>query len=144
MAEQKDSVPRRKFLFQLAAGLLGGGISGCAVLATYQGRLVEGRIPLEIRELNQVLGEADAILVKAPELTGAILLMRGEGGAFQALSARCTHLGCQVRPARNFLTCPCHGSTFDLRGEVVRGPAQKPLQTYPVEVKSERIEIVIS
>lgn len=46
-----------------------------------------------------------------------------------AMSATCTHLGCQVRwdaPAAKF-RCPCHGGVFDPQGQVVEGPPPRPL-----------------
>lgn len=46
-----------------------------------------------------------------------------------ALSATCTHLGCQVRwdeEATKF-RCPCHGGVFDKEGAVVEGPPPRPL-----------------
>ena len=52
----------------------------------------------------------------------------GPGGVF-ALSAVCTHLGCITRflSDQNVIACPCHGSRFDLEGNVVEGPAPRPL-----------------
>lgn len=49
--------------------------------------------------------------------------------ALHALSATCTHLGCQVRwdaQATRF-RCPCHGGVFDAHGNVVEGPPPRPL-----------------
>ena len=46
-----------------------------------------------------------------------------------ALSATCTHLGCQVRwdaDATRF-RCPCHGGVFDVHGSVIEGPPPRPL-----------------
>ena len=146
MAPESGRVPRRRFLGQLAAGagLVAGALSGCAAMATHHARLIGGRIPLELGELTEALGLENAVLVSAPGLPEPILLIRMENGSFQAVGAKCTHLGCQVQPARHFLTCPCHGSTFNLDGEVVRGPAQKALPRYRVEVKNGSIEIVVS
>jgi cytochrome b6-f complex iron-sulfur subunit len=52
----------------------------------------------------------------------------GPGGVY-ALSAVCTHLGCITRflSDQNIIACPCHGSRFDLEGNVVEGPAPRPL-----------------
>ncbi len=49
-------------------------------------------------------------------------------GRHTALSSRCTHLGCRLRPADDdTLVCPCHGSRFDATGQPRRGPAREPL-----------------
>ena len=65
---------------------------------------------------------------------------------FQALSARCPHLGCTVNfdgVSKNF-KCPCHGSTFDLSGKWISGPARQNLQALPVKKNpSGDIETVI-
>jgi len=55
---------------------------------------------------------------------------------FRALSATCTHLGCAVKKDLNRDTyyCPCHGSRFDEKGRVVKGPANRPLEWYEVRL----------
>ena len=145
MANERDCVPRRRFLAQMAAGagwLVAG--TGCAALVTYNGSLTGGDLLLKRSELAELLAINNAVLIRAAGLTEPILLIHMEDGSFLAVGAKCTHLGCTVRPAGNFLTCPCHGSTFNLEGEVVRGPAQKPLSRYRVEATDERIRIAVS
>lgn len=47
----------------------------------------------------------------------------------------CTHLGCPLsNEADQFIVCPCHGSKFSLKGEVLNGPARKPLNKLPTLV----------
>lgn len=65
----------------------------------------------------------------SPGLTvdGPVALWR-EGDTVTAVSRRCSHLGCTVRPdGDSLLACPCHGSRFDGRGHVARGPAKTDL-----------------
>ena len=60
-----------------------------------------------------------------------ILIVRSAPRRFVALSMQCTHEGCPVDPpAGGIITCPCHGSEFDLDGQVRKGPAQFPLARY--------------
>lgn len=58
-----------------------------------------------------------------------IAAYRDETGHLHMLSAVCTHLGCVVGWNETDRTwdCPCHGSRFSLAGQVVSGPAVKPL-----------------
>ena len=51
----------------------------------------------------------------------------------------CTHLGCVVpwNSAENKFMCPCHGSQYDNRGKVVRGPAPLSLALAKVNINSQ-------
>lgn len=46
-----------------------------------------------------------------------------------ALWGRCTHLGCTPNwfDAEKRFKCPCHGSNYTIQGDVIAGPAPKPL-----------------
>lgn len=61
--------------------------------------------------------------------TDKLAVYRDEAGDAHAVSARCTHLGCLVRfnAAERSWDCPCHGSRFDVDGNVLEGPATEPL-----------------
>lgn len=61
---------------------------------------------------------------------GRLAVYRDDDGALHAVSARCTHMGCLVdfNAAERAWECPCHGSRFDTEGNVVQGPATKPLE----------------
>ncbi len=55
----------------------------------------------------------------------AVLIHDSRG--FSALSLVCSHLGCTVEIKTNDYACPCHGSRYDLSGNVTHGPASSPL-----------------
>lgn len=59
-----------------------------------------------------------------------------EDGGILALWQRCTHLGCTVpwRKDEKQFHCPCHSSLYNTRGEVIGGPAPRPLDLFPMEV----------
>ncbi len=51
-------------------------------------------------------------------------------GTAYIVSAKCTHLGCRLswNPDDKTWDCPCHGSRFDFRGNIIGNPAQKNLE----------------
>ena len=129
---------RRRFLGRLIGGgsavAVGAELAACAATSSLGVAVSGGRISLDLTELKERMGEGNAIALTAPELAEPILLLRRDSGEFEAIGSRCTHLGCRVRPTGHVLSCPCHGSAFDLDGKVLRGPAQKPLSRYGVEM----------
>ena len=70
-----------------------------------------------------------------PKNTGKVLtaqhvaLYRDQGGSLHAISSVCTHMGCDVgwNDQDKVWDCPCHGSRFAPAGDVIHGPAMKPL-----------------
>jgi cytochrome b6-f complex iron-sulfur subunit len=69
-----------------------------------------------------------------PEVPTMILNL---GNDISAISLVCTHLGCTVESKPEGFTCPCHGSKFDLKGQVVRGPAKTPLNKLRIEITKD-------
>ena len=55
-----------------------------------------------------------------------------------AISMVCTHLGCTAnwKPdcapnhPEGVISCPCHGSVFSRRGDVLKGPAPRALDRF--------------
>ena len=59
-----------------------------------------------------------------------------------ALNLTCTHLGCTVNATSKGFICPCHGSVFTTRGDVVKGPADGPLKRLAVEEEGNDVLIL--
>lgn len=61
---------------------------------------------------------------------GELLAVSRDGdGTLRAVLATCTHVGCTVgwNPAERTWDCPCHGSRYAPDGQVLQGPARRPL-----------------
>jgi cytochrome b6-f complex iron-sulfur subunit len=74
---------------------------------------------------------------------GKFYLARLENGGFLALSRTCTHLGCTVPWVEKEMTfaCPCHGSAFDITGNVLDAPAPRALNIYPITIENNIIKV---
>ena len=66
-----------------------------------------------------------------------------QGESVYALNLVCTHLGCTVNVTATGLVCPCHGSRFDRHGNVLEGPADRPLERYEVEAGGEGYRVLV-
>lgn len=121
-----EPTSRRSFLWKLGCAGLG--------LAALEGAWVTlgfGRAPVSYARSERVrLGDPARFALGTREYVeeAGVFVLRDERG-LRALSARCTHLGCQVRAdaARDGFVCPCHGSRYDATGKVIGGPAPQPL-----------------
>lgn len=75
------------------------------------------------------LGAENGFLIVSQPPT---IMVNTGSNSFRAFTAVCTHSGCLVGSfANGRISCPCHGSQFNLDGDVVTGPAASPLRTFP-------------
>lgn len=67
---------------------------------------------------------------------GRFYISRLEDGGFLALWQRCPHLGCTVPwlETEERFHCPCHSSIFDPTGNLISGPAPRPMDLFPIEI----------
>ena len=74
---------------------------------------------------------------------GKFYLARLADGGFLALSRTCTHLGCTIPWLEKEMkfACPCHGSAFDITGNVIDAPAPRALNIYPITIENNIIKV---
>ena len=90
--------------------------------------------------------ELEAGGMRAVDVDGvSVLLSRSEDGGVCAIANRCTHVGGPLDEGErdgNVVTCPWHGSRFDLcSGEVLRGPAREPQCRFESRLREGKIEV---
>lgn len=76
-----------------------------------------------------------------------LLVIRREGERFVTLYLECTHAGCSGDDLSNStsgIRCACHGSTFDLDGNVTGGPASSDLTSFTTVYDSSAKQVTIT
>ncbi|MDE0022310.1 MAG: Rieske 2Fe-2S domain-containing protein [Candidatus Poribacteria bacterium] len=70
-----------------------------------------------------------------------ILLARVSEEEVAANTALCTHAQCvsAYNANRERLECPCHGSQFGLDGQVIVGPANRPLLNFKATIHEDSV-----
>jgi cytochrome b6-f complex iron-sulfur subunit len=127
-------VSRRDFLKLARTALLTiSGLLGLAGLLRFLGYQSQPPAPTEF-DLGPASGYPVGSRTVLPDVP-ALLVHTDKG--FTALSLVCTHLGCTVESQPDGFTCPCHGSRFDLQGNVTHGPASKPLTALRVVIDTD-------
>jgi 3-phenylpropionate/trans-cinnamate dioxygenase ferredoxin component len=85
--------------------------------------------------------------LKAFEVAGVKVAVANVAGSLHAFGNICTHRQCQLAKGEledTTVTCPCHGSQFDVTtGAVLTGPAEDPVESYPIRVEDDTIQIEV-
>ncbi len=78
--------------------------------------------------------------------SAGVIVIRSASNDLIALSQRCPHQGCAVSLTESGerLACPCHGSEFTIRGELLQGPATTPLPNYEVKTEDNQVLVKVS
>jgi len=136
---------RRSFLNKIWVGL------GIVALLELAGLVVMYLRPVKRRAKSSESGtiiEAGPVESFRPYsvaafVRGKFYLCRLEDGGFLAISRKCTHLGCTVPwlDKEKRFACPCHGSSFDIRGGVISPPAPRALDLYNLFIENNIVKV---
>ncbi len=129
---EAEWMPRRKFMTRLPAyvgwAAFWTWIAGSSIAAIrYMFPKVRYEPPSKFK-----IGKIDDYVVDSIDSRWLkehrILVVRNPEGLY-VLKSECTHLGCMVSwfNSETRFKCPCHGSFFDVEGDVIGGPAPGPL-----------------
>ncbi|MFA5416851.1 MAG: Rieske (2Fe-2S) protein [Bacteroidales bacterium] len=128
----KQKYNRRLFIKSIAAFM------GLTFLGLWH-RMVDNKSKNEIKK---------PVVVQMAALTGVnffedfIVIKKDD--QFEVLSSKCTHLGCRIdQQSQDKLMCPCHGSSYRLNGQVVTGPAIKPLLQLAYQISTDQQTLTV-
>jgi Rieske Fe-S protein len=140
----EEAISRRRLFQRVAA--IGGG----AMAVFYLGVAVDLLLPPPAKAaVFQDLGPLSAYPLESPTLkpwTGggyqdAVFVIRHAQGTPTVFDFHCPHLECAVRwlGAANEFACPCHGSTYNIKGQHTGGPAPHGLWYHAVQVRGTNL-----
>ncbi|CEE02368.1 putative Rieske 2Fe-2S iron-sulfur protein YhfW [Caldibacillus thermoamylovorans] len=89
--------------------------------------LVKGKLKKPTKKVDDLKNEEGAIVQVDGKRCGAY---KDKNGKLFLVDSTCTHMGCEVKwnSGEKTWDCPCHGSRFAINGDVVEGPAERPLK----------------
>ena len=146
---------RRKFVLDTLAGIgtitIGSFItvnqvacSSDANPVSPNGQNISFLVDISLSENSslQVIGGTLALPSNAIDSHG-MLLYRLNENVVKVYSRNCTHANCTIDAysSSGVSMCSCHGSTFDLNGNVIDGPAEDPLKIYSATISGDIITI---
>ncbi|WP_059104212.1 FAD-dependent oxidoreductase [Shouchella shacheensis] len=90
--------------------------------------LISGKLEHVAEQVDELSPGQGTVIKHNGKRAGAF---RDDSGDLHLVDTTCTHMGCEVNWNHGDSTwdCPCHGSRFSYKGEVIEGPAKKPLKT---------------
>ncbi len=107
-------------------------------------------LPPKVQEVsvnNINIGEINDFPINSSKIVrfgrNPVLVIRKDSGDFRALSAKCTHLDCNVQYKSDTkqIWCACHNGFYNLEGKNISGPPPEPLSQYIVNIIDEKIMI---
>lgn len=140
--ENSGRLSRKRFFWKLSASSLGVAITGSMVhTIQFLTPKVLFEPPTRIR-IGEPTDYPSGSIISRPE--DRLFIVRTKEGTFHAMSSICTHLGCitQFRETDGRISCPCHGSIFDSDGNVLEGPAPRPLARWRME-QDDRGQLIV-
>ncbi len=123
----------------LAAGFLMPSLSGCGPGAyqVFSTDIKEDRLTVP----TETFAKGPLVLVRPKGWFYSIALRKKEDNTYTALLLKCTHQDNQLNASSDGYSCSLHGSAYNKEGQVVKGPAERALKTYPVTIEANQLII---
>ncbi|GAB6163288.1 hypothetical protein JCM12298_24480 [Desulfothermus naphthae] len=113
------------------------GICRTKELSPHLWNLEQNKIYIDLEKVPELQKKDGAVYLKGKGLKYPVLIIRDGDKDFLAFVNRCTHIGHRkldpVPEKKEIRCCSLFHSTFDYKGNKLRGPAKKPLTPFPVK-----------
>ena len=132
---------RKEFIYQLGAGVAAFALSTCMYSCTKANAgppsNIDFTLDLTLSE-NAPLNRNGGFIY-----SNGIIVARTLSGSFIAVSKSCTHESISVTydGNNNRFFCPNHGSVFSNNGNVINGPASRPLKQYQTSLNNSSLRV---
>ena len=128
----------------LGATPLAGLAAGCATTTVHRVRPDGGQVRLDLAAIFDLQPDGKGwAMVQIEGEEAPLFVVRQNDATFLTLSSICTHRGCTIEAKTDRFECPCHGSRYSLLGDVIKGPAERPLRRYRTALLTNRRTLVI-
>jgi cytochrome b6-f complex iron-sulfur subunit len=132
---------RKEFIYLLGAGVGASALSTCLYSCTKSNAgppsNVDFTLDLALSENTPLTRNGGFVY------SNGIIVARTLSGSFIAVSKSCTHESVSVTydGNNNRFFCPNHGSTFSTNGDVINGPASRPLKEYRTSLSNTLLRV---
>lgn len=126
---------RRGWIKRYMLGTVAAQTSMAVMLAevTQAAQPGPARLRLRVADYPALQPVGGSVQLQFSAIYPPLMVNRATSTEFAALDSVCKHSGCTVNKyiaANGHMQCPCHGSRYDVRGVVVRGPAAANMNSF--------------
>ena len=116
-------------------------LQSCVSTKSLSAPISNGNLVISKSDFVKKDGFLEYAIVSNEQLQFPIYVYRFSDNEYTALYLKCTHQGNQVSAYGDKLVCSGHGSVFDNKGKVTKGPATQALRYFPIQVEKQNILI---
>lgn len=103
-------------------------------------------LTLDLSNLPELESLGSAVRIEGEVLPEPVLVVLGDDGNYYSFLNACPHAGRMIDPVAGSMTLECCSvsrSVFDYEGNVLSGPAEESLQSFPLTIEGDQLLIII-